>query len=1039
MLMVIVVLIGKGAYDWAQRRYGRFYRLVGFWVFILGVCLADYVGGTKSDPTNPPPCLSAPMGLGAAGICAAPPALLTDGEGAQTNSFRFNSIDRSDDSVVLDLSWNGADFSTSPFIELFSRTNLIIGGWRYVGWLQANPGETNVSVVVDANMLDDDALSPSLFFSARADEGPTYDGTDDDGDGVPNATERARGTNPRRTDSDGDGVPDSEELDFASTGEVIPDFNLSSLADVFADTTTFATYPPATSVNLPFAVEIAGGCSTQAIVHTCGMVTFLDVDSTGNPRTYTYNDTPASLYAGQNAIVSAYGFQFTMLGYFGAELRAGTVYASNGRWFVAEWRNLMDVMEYASLSLGRATFQLAVSEADPTTVHVRYLSLSGSYDGTDAIIGAHGLNGRQGLLVSNGDAGSVSTGMVLTYHWGTGTDPLNPDSDGDGLPDGWEIAYGMNPLVPNGTATDPRFAPDADPDHDHLTNRQESELGTNPFQPDSDGDGMDDGWEVAQGFDPAVHNSQTERTDDDPDADPDGDGLTNRQECEWRTNPNETDSDGDGVPDGTEIAQNSDPADGGDGGQAGSRVPALFTFGDPSSSCSEKYELVITPNAATGSGSAPHGFTWVNLDYGQCETRTAMLMPGWSYSVRIFHAATNLSNGPDYDYQLELAQGTSSEVSLSDPDRLFGSHYSSDTFTGDGLVATVSVYKIDVAICTPTGDDWSELDASRVVLDDENLRIKLTVVPQANDISVCSQRYGDSVTVSTSATCPQGCAVSIAGAVFTNCQGHSEIRLTKSFAQLRALGLLPERDKDGIAEMACLDIGTDSPTSNSNLSDSQAFLGLGYQFRGNANNGSVRGLELTPPVSTPSESFFKAAGAEIVSVSYSGVVAAKRQIMNQADVFYYSGHGDSSTGKLKGPGTSGYGLSPTLVSDHWGRDQSCVVFSACSVLDINDYNGNFNDPTGGHSHGMDWEAVGAPVMLGYNYIAPGDAGGTPERIIRAWLANRGRLGDVNAWMEANCANRAWNACAIVKDEKYVYVKDWGFTIRTVKEVPRGEW
>ena len=44
MLMVIVALIGKGAYDWAQRRYGRFYRLVGFWVFILGVCLADYVG-----------------------------------------------------------------------------------------------------------------------------------------------------------------------------------------------------------------------------------------------------------------------------------------------------------------------------------------------------------------------------------------------------------------------------------------------------------------------------------------------------------------------------------------------------------------------------------------------------------------------------------------------------------------------------------------------------------------------------------------------------------------------------------------------------------------------------------------------------------------------------------------------------------------------------------------------------------------------------------------------------------------------------------
>ena len=84
-------------------------------------------------------------------------------------------------------------------------------------------------------------------------------------------------------------------------------------------------------------------------------------------------------------------------------------------------------------------------------------------------------------------------------------------------------------------------------------------------------------------------------------------------------------------------------------------------------------------------------------------------------------------------------------------------------------------------------------------------------------------------------------------------------------------------------------------------------------------------------------------------------------------------------------------------------------------------------------------AVGAPVMLGYNYIAPGDAGGAPERIIRAWLANRGRLGDVDAWMEANGSNRAWNACAIEKGNRYLYFKKRRWGRRKIISVGRGEW
>src|SRR5260370_33243030 len=57
-----------------------------------------------------------------------------------------------------------------------------------------------------------------------------------------------------------------------------------------------------------------------------------------------------------------------------------------------------------------------------------------------------------------------------------------------GVPDEWAIGHG---LVPN----DPAM-PFEDPDHDGLTNLQEFQNGTDPHNPDTDGDGLTDGQEV---------------------------------------------------------------------------------------------------------------------------------------------------------------------------------------------------------------------------------------------------------------------------------------------------------------------------------------------------------------------------------------------------------------------------------------------------------------------------------------------------------------------------------------------------------------
>ena len=329
---------------------------------------------------------------------------------------------------------------------------------------------------------------------------------DIDGDGINNGDEASNGTNPNSTDTDGDGVPDgSENTDSNSDGlndgadQCIPD-NTGAACDIDGD-------------GISNGDEASNGTNPNST----------DTDGDGVPDGSENTDSNSD---GIND-----GADHCVPDNTGAACDIDGDGISNGD----EASNGTNPNSTDSDGDG-------VPDGSENTDS----NSDGINDGADQCIpdNTGAACDIDGDGVNNGDEAS------------NGTNPNNTDTDGDGVPDGSEnsdsnsdgINDGADQCIPDNTGAA------CDIDGDGVSNGDEASNGTNPNNTDTDGDGAPDGSENTDSNSDGINDGADQCVPDNTGAtcDSDNDGLSNGEETSNGSDPNNPDSDGDGIPDATE-------------------------------------------------------------------------------------------------------------------------------------------------------------------------------------------------------------------------------------------------------------------------------------------------------------------------------------------------------------------------------------------------------------------------------------------------------------------------------------------------------
>lgn len=472
---------------------------------------------------------------------------------------------------------------------------------------------------------DSDGLTNRQEFEA----GTAPDQADSDGDGISDSAELNRvvagqpaPTDPLRSDSDNDGLPDGAETgtgtfvgrDNAGTDPLKPDTDDDTFGDlqealygsnpnvaqsvppadrppvVHLDATSQPVGPLNTWPNIgAIGGEFAASPNVASVQNVQGVagVTLNGANNTGH--FYTGPAAPAFMTGNASRTIEAWvhnpqaAVEETIFAWGRRGGPDGTnasyLHGTNPTWGAAgHWGAQHDIgWEDATLPpTGVWHFYTFVYDSATMTAHVYSNGVEVNAEEWTDPLNTHATDSQGRPLPfrvgsqnnDNGNPtpnlrGSMTIAEVRVYdraldastvlnHFNTGTDKFGlVDYDNDSLPTWYERQF---------DALDERNPADAaqDSDNDGLTNLEEFQGGTPPNNPDADGDGLKDGDEVK------THLTLPLRPDTD------GDGLNDGQEITGGTAPTNPDTDADGFADGLEVFLNSNP-------QSASSLPSFAT------------------------------------------------------------------------------------------------------------------------------------------------------------------------------------------------------------------------------------------------------------------------------------------------------------------------------------------------------------------------------------------------------------------------------------------------------------------------------
>ena len=421
---------------------------------------------------------------------------------------------------------------------------------------------------------------------------------DPDTDGLTNAQEFTKRTNPRNPDTDGDGLSDSVET---NTGTYTDPTNTGSnplLADTDGDgrndgAEVFA-FPTATNPNVANSTDLALTALPIKLTNSFtwelnNLQIVWDHNHGHTSNTYWDDDTLLTLNLRNAAFPDNDAFYFSLRSvgdrvtyYFTTNHNGGFSgpYAPADDIYDADWgltppnlraalgfsgvsdhdisdRLRLRVTAIKSGSLWNLTMEIynldtatvVKTRAFTSTTISPAITSTTTWQDENAKVGRIGRSLHPGITLYQQATALEATPAFSAYL----------DTDEDGMRDAWETTYAFNKNSPADAALDA--------DNDGATNLREFLAGTNPRTADTDGDGASDGVELAAGSDPLLASSRPPYFSGAPSGvsgeDLNGNGLPDAWELHFNNFAllSNVDSDGDGMTNTAEAAAGTDPLD----------------------------------------------------------------------------------------------------------------------------------------------------------------------------------------------------------------------------------------------------------------------------------------------------------------------------------------------------------------------------------------------------------------------------------------------------------------------------------------------